>query len=153
MSDSRTADELAIRDLVARYADAVVRRDESAWGDTWAEKGEWTVMGRTATGREQVVELWNTLMATLPFVIQLPHSAMLSIDGDRATGRWYITEHGQRADGAGMQMFGVYHDEYGKEDGRWRFIRRRFDPLYAGAPDLSSQPLPFPAEFNERPPE
>ena len=39
MSDNDTpvADELAIRELVARYADAVARRDDDAWAATWTE--------------------------------------------------------------------------------------------------------------------
>ena len=40
MADRNVADELALRELVTRYADAVCRRDAAAWGDTWAAEGE-----------------------------------------------------------------------------------------------------------------
>ena len=38
-------DDLAIRELVYRYADAVCRRDETAWADTWAQDGLWSLPG------------------------------------------------------------------------------------------------------------
>jgi ketosteroid isomerase-like protein len=38
-------DELAIRALVARYADAVCRRDPDAWAATWAEDCKWDLGG------------------------------------------------------------------------------------------------------------
>ena len=55
-------DENQIRDLVARYADAVTRRDEKAWAETWTEDGEWQVMGRTASGRRRGASAWNITM-------------------------------------------------------------------------------------------
>ena len=37
---STAEDEVAIHALVARYADAVTRREEKDWGATWAEDGD-----------------------------------------------------------------------------------------------------------------
>ena len=34
-------DELALRNLMGRYTDAVNRRDADAWIATWAEDGVW----------------------------------------------------------------------------------------------------------------
>ncbi len=45
MADRNVADELALRELITRYADAVRRRDAAAWGDTWAAEGEWQIAG------------------------------------------------------------------------------------------------------------
>lgn len=145
MSDT-TADELAIRNLVARYADAVGRRDEKAWAETWTEDGEWHVLGQPAQGRDKVVALWNQLMGGLPFVVQLPSGGIIEIDGDHGRGRWYITEHGRMADGTGMMNIGHYRDDYRRVDGAWYFARRRFDALYMGPPDLSAEPRPLPAD-------
>ena len=46
----RLLDELAIRNLVARYADAVSNADESAWIETWAADGCWSIAGTTSEG-------------------------------------------------------------------------------------------------------
>ncbi len=144
MSIARAADEIAIHGLVARYADAVTRRDEAAWRATWAEDGEWRIMGSPTKGRDAVVALWRTLMGSLPFVMQIANGGIVETDGDRGLGRWYITEHQRSADGTGSLILGVYHDEYRRLGGEWRFARRHFDILYAGPPDLSGQLMPFP---------
>jgi len=68
------ADELAIRSLVARYVDAVYRRDEDDWAATWAEKASWSVMGKVVTGRNQIVALWLQAMDLFSFVAMQIHS-------------------------------------------------------------------------------
>ena len=56
-------DELAIRALVARYADAVCRRDPDAWAATWAEDCRWDLGGPLASGRAETLDLWRTAIA------------------------------------------------------------------------------------------
>ena len=141
------ADELEIRNLVARYSDAVNRRDAASWGPTWAEAGEWHLMGNARQGRETIVALWQNLMQNFPFVMQLVHSGTVEVNGDSGTGRWYLTEISRGADGTPGSSIGVYHDRYVREEGAWVFERRRFDILYMGAPDLTGQLLPFPTEI------
>ena len=46
---NNVADDLAIRDLVYRYSDAVCRRDQVAWSATWAEDGVWQLPGAPRT--------------------------------------------------------------------------------------------------------
>ena len=138
-------DEQAIRDLVARYADAVNRRDESAWRDTWATEGKWDLRGQLVEGRDAVVKLWATLMAGLPFVVQLVHSGTVTIAGDSGSGTWYLTELMRTADGGGRLSVGMYRDTYVRSNGEWRFLLRRYDLLYAGPPDLSGDVFPSPA--------
>ena len=138
------AAELAIRNLVARYSDAVARRNEADWGATWAPDGEWHIMGKARRGREDVVKFWLQLMETVPFVVQVPSFGTVSIDGDRATGRFYVTEYGKTVDERQTLTLGVYHDQYKTVDGEWMFARRRFDVLYMGPPDLTGMIIPFP---------
>ena len=144
MDPQRIADELAIRDLVNRYSDAVVRRDAKAWGDTWSDNGEWHILGNAICGRDEIVARWQTLMGGLPFVLQQPSGGIIEFKNDTATGRWYINEYGFPAKGPGMLTLGVYHDQYARENDHWRFSRRRFDVLYMGAPDLSAPTHAFP---------
>ncbi len=147
MSDRNVADELALRELVARYADAVCRRDTAAWRATWAADGEWQIMGQTVQGRDEIVALWERFMAGIPQVIQIPHEGLIEIDGARASLRWYVTEQGKLADGSALVMTGVYLDECVKEDEVWLFAKRVFHSLYSGPPDLSADFQPLPAEL------
>ena len=146
-ADTRLAGELEIRTLVARYSDAVVRRDAAAWGSTWADDAVWKILGMETRGRAPIVALWERLMSGYPQVVQIPNSCVLSIDGSSATGRWYISEYGKLANGTALLTLGVYHDAYTRAAGAWRFASRRFDVLYGGPPDLSGPFLPFPKEL------
>jgi len=145
---SSADDELAIRSLVARYSDAVARRDTTDWAATWAPDGVWQIMGRAVEGREEVTALWSKLMGGLSFVLQLPNAGLIELDGDRAKGRWYITEHGKMENGTALLTLGVYHDEYVRGPTGWSFQRRRFDVLHMGPPDLSGQIVPFPKDVS-----
>lgn len=147
MAGARTqeavAAELEIRELVARYADAVNRRDAEAWDATWTKEGEWVVFGTPFQG-EKRLETWRTLMGGLRFVVQLVHSGVIELQGDEAIARWYLTEQGMSVGDEPMLSLGVYHDRCRRTGEGWRFVSRRFDPLYIGQPDLSGQINPFP---------
>ena len=77
------ADELAIRNLLARYGDAVCRRDAAAWIATWAAECTWDLGGgRITHGRDETFALWQKSIAKYPWVAQLPAS------GTGRVGRW-----------------------------------------------------------------
>ena len=133
------ADELALRTLVARYADAVCRKDVPAWRATWAEDGEWQVLGTTVRGRDAVVAYYESIVSGLEAVVQHAHGGIIEFEGsDRASGRWSITEHARLADGQPLFTIGLYEDDYLRADGEWLFSRRIFRNVYLGPPDLSS---------------
>ncbi|MCG8591309.1 MAG: nuclear transport factor 2 family protein [Proteobacteria bacterium] len=136
------ADELQIRNLVARYSDAVNRRDADAWGDTWAQDGTWRILGQAPQGRETIVKLWEQLMSGFPFVVQLPSEGVVEISGSEASGRFPLSEFGRGPDGRGVFTLGIYHDRLRRDDDGWRFSERRFQVLYSGPPDLSAEPAP-----------
>lgn len=75
-------------------------------------------------------------------------SGVVDIDGanpDRATGRWFVHEIGQRSDGANLSIAGVYHDEYRRETGAWLIMRRRYDPLLRSTDGVTTS-VPFPTD-------
>jgi uncharacterized protein (TIGR02246 family) len=129
--------ESCVRALVARYCHAIASRDDAAWADTFAKDAEWNVLGRTARGRDEILAFYRQLVSGCAWVAQRATDGILEVDGDRATGRWIIVETMQRTDGAALTNIGTYQDEYRRcEDGRWRFARRVFSPIYMGPPDL-----------------
>ncbi len=136
-------DDLAIRRLVHRYADAVVRRDAAAWASCWAEHSSWDLgRGRSVDSKEQITALWRRAMGGMAAVVQMVHNgaADTTDDPDRATGRWYIDERYRRADGTNGILLAHYDDEYVREpDGEWRFARRALVAHYSGAPDLGAE--------------
>ncbi len=125
------ADELAIRDLVSRYADAVNRRDRQLWGSTWAEQGEWLIGGKVIAGREAICGYWEDAMSSFEGVIQLTAQGTLSVSAEQAEGLWTIWEVGLRG-GTGSLVVGSYADRYSKDDSGWSFASRAFTVCYRG---------------------
>jgi ketosteroid isomerase-like protein len=129
-------DELAIRALVARYADAVCRRDPDAWVATWAEDCRWDLGGgRVVSGRAETLNLWRTAIAKYDWVGQVVTSGLVEVEGDQARGWWYLIEFNQRAQGDGTLHLGHYDDEYVRTPGGWQFASRTMHMLYRGAMD------------------
>jgi len=141
-------DELAIRHLVAVYADAVNRRDGPLWASTWTDDGVWDLMGNEVIGKDAVVGMWNNAMDGFEFVAQLVYQGTLEIDGASAAGRWYLAEH-LRPQGSQSGTFnlGTYAHKYQCVDGKWRFRRRTYNVLYndEGKGDMSGMVMPLPA--------
>ncbi len=137
MSATHLHDELSVRALIERYADSVNRRDARDWAALWTEDGVWELFGGEIAGREAVVAAWRAAMEGIPFVFHVPHSAVIEVDGDRATGRWTVSEQLVDAQGQPAVLLALYHDEYRREAGAWKIARRRLQPLYQGPADLS----------------
>ena len=72
----------AIAELVHRYADAVVHRDEAQWAATWATDAVWELgKGRRVEGREAIVGLWNGAMDTFKDSPEFMESAVSLVVG------------------------------------------------------------------------
>lgn len=148
-SPNAVASELAIRNLVARYSDAVIRSDGDDWRACWHLDAVWQLGPGRHEGLDAAYAQWQTLMGLFEHVWQLPQHGWVEIDasGDRARGRWYVNEYGQRAGSFEPTFsFGVYHDVYERRDASWKFASRRFDILQMGTADFAGQVMPFPAD-------
>ena len=140
-----TLDELAIRDLVARYIDAVNRYHAEDWLSTWAEGATWDLLGMEVTGRDAILQTWQGAMSGFEFALMMLNSGTLAVDGQQASGRWYLTEYLKTGEGDSSMVLGVYDDEYSCASGSWLFTRRRYNILYRGPADLSGDYAPYPA--------
>jgi hypothetical protein len=150
----RMADELAIRDLVARYVDATNRRDRKAWSATWALKARWVMPDMTdldsdllMEGHGEIVSGWVAAMQSYPFVAHMLHSGHVEwADRDSATGRWYVSEVVEDEDGDRHHFYGVYNDRYTRQNDVWLFAERIFSLLYMGDAPWNGQAFPHPQE-------
>jgi len=130
-------DEMGLRNLMARYADAVNRYDAGAWIGTWAEDGEWNLLGTPVRGREAILTLWHQMMGGFEFALLLPSSSLFAVQGERASGHWYLHEYNRDREGRAGVNVSRYDDTYVRRDGEWLFQSRRYTFLYNGAPDFS----------------
>ena len=113
--------------------------------DLFADDGEWVVTGcGEPRGHDAIVAFLDGLLVKWEIIFHAIHSGRVELDGDAATGQWYITEFGQLKDGTEVRIAGVYHDDYRRgTDGRWRFTRRRYDGMFSrfgGALEVTQYP-------------
>ena len=137
-------DELELHKLMARYADAVNRHDADAWISTWAEDGEWHLLGEPVAGRDNVLALWRQMMNTFEFALLLPSSCLYQVDGDHASGHVYLQEFCRDLEGNATAIISRYRDTCVRRNGKWLYRSREYDFIYQGPPDLSGA-FPRPA--------
>lgn len=135
-------DILAIQMLTQRYADAVMRHNADDWAATWCEDGVWYLREEPIRGRANIRRAWEAAMAGYPFTVFMVQPAIVTVDGDHATCRSYVTEILGTADGDSFRVYGCYDDEVLRADGAWRFRSRRYTRLYRGPVDLSGERFP-----------
>jgi hypothetical protein len=131
--DIELADRLAIRDLVDRFSLAVTTRDQAAICAAFVQSAQWSV-GKPAemafSGAEQIGAGIVAGLNHFEFLVQMVHSVVIDLAGDRAQARCVVQEVGRFGGGAsGIQMMGIYHDELQRGAQGWRFTRRFFQPI------------------------
>lgn len=136
-------EEIALRNLMATYVDAVNRSDATQWIGTWAEGASWNLLGTPVSGKENILGLWQQMMGGFEFALMLPSSCLFSIDGDNAQGHWYLHEYTRDRDGNCMTILSRYDDTYVKEAGAWKFKSRSYRFIYNGPADLSGSFTPI----------
>ncbi len=137
MTDPVAAD-YGIRQLHARFADAVFRKDADAFAECFALAGEWKIAGLHIRGREEIRSKFATLLAPCARVQILTGTPVLDIGRDGVSGRLQMTELAKMMDGSSALTVGVYFDRYLEEEGRWRFGWRHFGLHYRGPIDMSA---------------
>jgi hypothetical protein len=129
----RIEDELAIRNLAARFTDAVNERDHSAFRRLWADDAVWEIgapLAARAQGVDAIVDMLSHLLALKPVFIQLTHSGVIEFTGDdSATARFTERERGKGRDDY-YENLAVYHDEFVRLNDGWRFKRRYYQYRY-----------------------
>ncbi len=139
MSEFAVADS-GIRQLHARFTDAVWRKDAVAFANCFAEQGEWKIAGIHLRGRSAIAGTIDKLLAACARVQIIPGMPILELEQDgTATGRISITELAKMVDGSSAMTLGIYYDRYLVEDGLWRFQWRHFGLHYRGPVDLSAE--------------
>jgi uncharacterized protein (TIGR02246 family) len=125
------ATDIALRQLISRYCDAVVRRDSTQFGALWATDGVWQ-LGKPIEGREAVVAAFEKLMKGYAWLVQSAPNAVFEVDEATGvgTGRVTITEQYEHTKNGPGSLVGVYHDRYVRRSGAWQFSERRIEVIH-----------------------
>ena len=127
-------DRLAIEELIKNSNIGVMRADTTLWSSTWAEDGVWKIdiLEEPATGKSDIVKVFETFMSRIEFVSMTGFSSELTIEGDKAHGKVYSQELIFPRAGGQRILVGCFHDQYIKRGGNWFFHSREYETLRRG---------------------
>ena len=126
---------IALDNLRRRYADIVTRRAWSDMPDLFTDDCpiHLDLRGHELhfTGGTAIASFIDSAIANFDFfVLSILNLTAEAAGPDLAVGRMYICElRHEPASGTFSQAFGLYRDDFVRNDGRWRFARRRYSSL------------------------
>jgi ketosteroid isomerase-like protein len=133
-TDDRLGDELAVRDLVAQFAEVVNEMRPLDMTTIFAPDAEFVIKGwATMHGSSQIAGFLAGVVGHWDMIFQAVNSGRVVLDGDTARGTWYVTEYGRYRDGNETYLGGRYRDEYVRTTDGWRFGRREFRGMWRRA--------------------
>jgi uncharacterized protein (TIGR02246 family) len=120
-----------IRALILAYGQAHDHRDYRTFASLFAANGEWIGGLGTAKGPDAIFALMDKSIGHNPLpngsgTFHVMTNDQIKIDGDRAssTTKWlYITAAEDNS--PKLTYLGHYDDEFVRENGRWRFLKRQ----------------------------
>jgi uncharacterized protein (TIGR02246 family) len=124
-------DREAIRALILAYGAAHDHRDYETFASLFATNGEWIGGLGSAKGPDAIFALMDKSIGHNPLpqgsgTFHVMTNDQIEIDGDRAsaTTKWvYLTAADDNS--PKLTYLGHYDDEFVRENGRWRFLRRQ----------------------------
>lgn len=131
------AADFGIRQLHARFADAVWRQDAAQFAACWTGDGLWKIAGMEVRGTAALEDACRKLLGRCSNIHLITGQPILGTDGDGVQGRLAMTEFARMHDGSTAMTIGWYHDRYVEQAGLWRFAKRHWSFKYRGAPDLT----------------
>lgn len=114
----------AVRRLKHEYCHTIDAGEYDAWVSLFVEDGRFLQYdAEIHEGHEELAAF-----ATGPFDDAYEHTAhvvtnpVVDVEGDEATGRWYLLLFYRDADGAVGWKQGAYEDRFRRVDGEWRIV-------------------------------
>lgn len=145
MQTGELVSQLAIRDLTARFSDAVNRRDPATLAALFTADGSWQVPGLPPmVGQDAISEFFTGVLQNFEGIIQLTHSGHVEVDGAEARATWYVSELTKDVGGNASTVAIVYTDAHVETEVGWRFTHRVCDFLHQRPLDPAGDWNPHP---------
>jgi len=124
-------DQEAIRQVLVEYGERLDSRDFAGYAALFAREGTWTGGFGTFTGPAAIQAMLEKNIGTPPpdFInktsFHLMTTMVVEVHGDAATARSrYLFFTATPEDRPGAAMAGRYIDDFVREDGQWKILRR-----------------------------
>lgn len=131
------AAEAGIRQLHARYVDAVWRRDYQAFADCFCEDAEWRIAGQVHRGRPEIVAFLERAMRNFDRVFMTFGTPVIELGEGTANARTYVTERSGFKTGRPGSTIGLYYERLVDDGARWRRAWALYQLHYMGPADLN----------------
>ena len=140
----RVEDELAIRRVLVDYSATQDARDFAGYAALFARDGAWVYGKEVYRGRDAIHKMLVDLYGAPPpgFMnaesYHITSNPQIELHGDRATARsrHLLVMRGPGGEPVPM-LAGRYEDEFIREDGRWKILRRVDFPVMPTATEWS----------------
>ena len=127
----RIEDEKAIRRLIMEYAVRLDARDFDGYAALFAENGVWQNGPTIKRGRAEIRAMLDGIYGEQDpgyentESYRIVHNVVIDLDGDRATARsrQLTIMRGDRGSPT-PRLSGIYDDEFIRENGEWKFLKR-----------------------------
>ncbi len=128
------ATDAALRQLITRYCDGVIRNDAVTWIGTWAPDATWQLGKEPIVGRDAIGATWQAAMQGFEWVVHTAPVMVFEVDEVAGTGvgRVTVNERFKRSTGKTGSLLATYHDRYTRVGGAWLFAERRLQVIEAG---------------------
>lgn len=158
--DQALLERFRVREAIARYVDALNHRDWVEYRDCWTEDATFQTIYETedsapsklktrsditmnlaVRGIEEVMQLVSGYNK-IPWLVQLPHAAVVELDGERRARSRHVMIIYSHAE---ILVGHCYDEFYRCDDGVWRFRSRDYRPTYfesLSPPGLVTRTLP-----------
>ncbi|MEU6841838.1 nuclear transport factor 2 family protein [Streptomyces sp. NPDC046716] len=122
-------DRIEIDALRAEFTDAAMMNDHVRLAALFVAEGVLRIpeAGIELVGRDSIRRLGQQREAGFEVFVQTTHPGAVSVSGDTATGRAYLSEVIRMRDGAAHLNHGIYHDRYRRTPHGWRFTERVYE--------------------------
>jgi hypothetical protein len=129
--------EYGIRQLHARYVDAVWRKDVRSLVECYNAEGQWRIAGRVMKGRKEIADLVGEIFERSNRLLLTFRTPLIDVNRNGVSARTYVTEQCSYTDRPPRSTIGIYHDRFVRSGDRWAYEWRMFETIYLGGADLS----------------
>jgi phenylpyruvate tautomerase PptA (4-oxalocrotonate tautomerase family)/ketosteroid isomerase-like protein len=134
-------DRVEIESLRAEFTDAAMQNDHDRLASLFTPDGVVRIptAGIEAAGRDSIRDLGRRRESGFDVFVQTTHPGFISLSGDTATGRAYLSEVIRIRDGASHVNHAIYHDRYERTPDGWRFTERTYEIRYLDSTPLTGE--------------